>query len=251
MEQWLTELFSAHGVLILYSLTAFVLVICGLGFPIPEEVTFLAAGFAALSLELTRAEVAMLCVVGVAGIMVGDSIPFIVGRRYGTDFLTKSFFSRYLTPAKIERTRDFFRKHGAKTVFIARFLAGLRMPTFFLAGTMGVSYARFFLFDLAGALISCPVSIILVYAFGDIVRHWLAESKVVLFIVLGLIAASIVYHHWKGGRNAGNLPAASDATATPAQAASPALKMDGLPAEPKAESPGEKKVTTTAPELHH
>ncbi|MFH0940177.1 MAG: DedA family protein [Planctomycetota bacterium] len=204
MEQWFTELFSAHGVVILYFLTVFVLILCGMGVPISEEIVFLAVGFAAHSLSVTHVEVALLCVVGVIGIMAGDSIPFFVGRRYGADFLTKSFFRRYLTPRKLETTRNFFRKHGAKTVFFVRFLAGLRMPTFFLAGTMGVSYWRFFFFDLMGALISCPVSIILVYAFGSVVRDWLAQSKIILFIVLSLVAVFVIYHYWKSGRNNSN-----------------------------------------------
>ncbi len=193
MEDWLRQLLEGNGVILLYCLTLLILIVCGLGVPVPEELTFLLAGWAAAKIG---GNVWILCVVGVVGIMLGDSLPFFAGRKYGLNVLNLRFFARFLSPRNIERTQAFFRKHGSKTIFLARFIAGLRMPTFFMAGTMGVGYRSFFCWDLAGALLSCPTSIILAYYYGEKVRGWLAESHVYMYCFFGLLATYLVFHIW-------------------------------------------------------
>jgi membrane protein DedA with SNARE-associated domain len=191
LEAWLNDLFSAHGAEVLYALIVLILIVCGLGMPVPEEATFLAAGFAGHQLG---ANVWVLCICGVIGIMLGDSIPFYIGSRYGTSVIKMRFFAKFLSEKNRLRAQDFFHRHGSKTIFIARFIAGLRMPTFFMAGTMGVKYRTFFGWDLLGALISCPTSIWLAYKYGHVVKDWLARSHVYVFGFLGVIVLYMVYH---------------------------------------------------------
>lgn len=178
--------------MILYIGTFTVLILCGLGVPFPEEATFLAAGYACRKIG-GDASVEILCVIGVLGIMGGDSIPFFAGRKYGMSILTHRFFKKFLPPHRVAQVQKFFATQGAKTVFIARFVAGLRMPTFFMAGTMGIKYRTFFLYDLAGALISCPTSIVLAWWKGEEAEKLIRENHIYLFIALGIIAAYIVY----------------------------------------------------------
>ena len=170
-----------------------VLILCGLGVPFPEEATFLAAGFACRKLG-ADASVELLCVIGVLGIMGGDSIPYWVGRKYGLSLLSHRRLAKLMPPHRIEQVRKFFASHGSKSVFVARFVAGLRMPTFFMAGSMHIKYRTFFLFDLAGALISCPISIYAAWRWGTDAVHWIHKSKVAVFIVIGLIVAYMIYH---------------------------------------------------------
>ena len=193
MEDFLKNLFESNGEYILYFLTLIILILCGVGLPIPEELTFLIAGFAGAKLN---ANVWVLCAAGLVGIMLGDSLPFYLGRKYGLGLLQRWPFSKILSEKNIKRTQGFFEKHGSKTVFIARFVAGLRMPTFFMAGTMGVKYRTFFFYDLVGALISCPTSIWLAYEYGEIVKDWIAQSHLYIFAFLGVLVAYIVYHVW-------------------------------------------------------
>jgi len=191
VEQWLNDLFAGHGAEVLYSLTVLVLILAGLGLPLPEEGIFLAAGYAGQAIQ---ADVWILCIAGLVGIMLGDSVPYYLGRHYGFTLLKKWPFSKLLSARNIARTQEFFDKHGSKTVFCARFVAGLRMPTFFMAGTMGVKYRAFFFWDLLGALISCPTSIWLAYHYGPVVKDWIAQSHVVLYIFIGLVVAYMIYH---------------------------------------------------------
>ena len=230
MGEWIQDVLSQHGPMLLYFGVLIILVLCGIGLPAPEEATFLAAGFAAAKIhqgylkelgsiqedaaflaatldpallvpERADVNVWVLCIFGVVGIMLGDSIPFWLGKRYGMSLLNRPFFKRVgLTVERLEKTQEFFRRHGSKTVFVARFVAGLRMPTFFMAATMGVRYSVFVFWDLLGALISCPTSIWLAFWYGPQAEEMVKKSHNYLF---GLIALIIAYgfFHWYTHRN--------------------------------------------------
>jgi membrane protein DedA with SNARE-associated domain len=191
--KWVQVFLESNGVMILYLGTFTILVVCGMGVPFPEEATFLVAGYAAAKIPATNLWI--LCVMGILGILAGDSIPFLVGRRYGLSLLSRPFIAKILTPDRIERTREYFRKHGAKTVFAGRFVAGLRMPTFFMAASMGVKYRVFLFWDGMGALISCPTSIVLAYYLGPTAEKYLHESKIYMLIFAGLCLAYGIYHY--------------------------------------------------------
>ena len=210
-----------NGVVLLYFLVVVILIVCGMGVPIPEEATFLAAGFAGQQLE---ANVWILCVCGVLGIMLGDSIPFYIGSRYGTSVMRLRFFSKILSEKNRLRAQEFFHRHGSKTVFIARFVAGLRMPTFFMAGTMGVKYRTFFMWDLLGALISCPTSIWLAYMYGQVVKEWIARSHVYVFGAVGVIVLYMAYHIYSHREKPAVAPEASALPPAPPNAAPQAVQ---------------------------
>ncbi|MGD0092800.1 MAG: DedA family protein [Planctomycetota bacterium] len=193
---WIT---GAH----LYGGTLLVLLLCGIGLPIPEEATFLTAGYMAanifqpLTIEDKVVHLTCLCLVGVLGIVMGDSVPFLVGKYYGRSLVRRHFFSRLLSPARMERTKEFFRKHGSKTVFCARFVAGLRMPTFFVSASLGVRYRDFLFWDTLGALISCPTSILAAYFLGQLAEQLLATYKLyALGFIVGVVAAVLVLRPW-------------------------------------------------------
>ncbi|HLX60939.1 MAG TPA: DedA family protein [Planctomycetota bacterium] len=211
----------SHG---LYVGVVAVLIVCGLGLPVPEEGVFLAAGWYGASHDAT---VWMLCVCGVVGILLGDSIPYWAGRKYGVGVLKCRPFSWFVKEKGIDQTRAFFGRHGSKAIFCGRFVAGLRMPTFFMAGCMGVKYPAFVLWDLLGALISCPVSIWLAYTYGERAEKMLSESKPFLFGAIALVVLYTIYHVWSHRPGKGN-SSKNDSAA----AASP--KPPSPPAVPRA-----------------
>ena len=140
-----------------------VLMLCGLGMPIPEDVALLAGGYL-VHRGITRYPITL--AVALLGVVAGDNSLFFLGRRFGTGLV------RYFTLAwpgrqhQIERIEHFMRRHGARAVFYARFLAGLRALIYLSAGSFGVRPAVFLLYDLLGALISVPIVVTLGYIFG-------------------------------------------------------------------------------------
>jgi membrane protein DedA with SNARE-associated domain len=187
MEEFINSIL-AHG---LYPAVIVTLIICGMGLPLSEEVVFLLAGYYGRN---HGANVWILCASGVLGILLGDSIPYWVGRKYGVAVLKRRPFRWIMSEKGIDRTRGFFGKHGAKAVFVGRFVAGLRMPTFFMSGSMGVGYIKFLLWDLMGALISCPTSIWLAYTFGEKAKEMLEKYKPLMFAVIGLVVLYMIWH---------------------------------------------------------
>ena len=140
----------------------FVLLLCGIGLPIPEDIVLITAGALGQSQGHSWVEVSMMMYAGVLG---GDCITFFAGRHVGGWVLTSRWFQRIVSPLKQARVVDFFARYGPMGLFIGRFLPGLRAPIFFSAGSMKVQFWKLILFDGLAALISVPVFVWL--------GHWL------------------------------------------------------------------------------
>src|SRR5205814_7886787 len=83
---------------------------------------------------------------------LGDNLGFFIGRRYGRG-LVERFGSRLgLTRARLEQFDRFFDRHGGRTVFIARFITGLRVFGAVLAGASGLRWPSFIFYNAAGAI---------------------------------------------------------------------------------------------------
>ena len=138
------------------------LLLCGLGLPIPEDVVLVVAG--ALG-ELDGRLWMKVSVVMYFGVLLGDALIFFAGRLLGGRLLASSWVQRILPPKKRIKVEKLMERHGSLALFIGRFLPGLRAPIFFSAGSMKVSFLKFIFFDGLAALISVPAFVWL--------GHWL------------------------------------------------------------------------------
>jgi membrane protein DedA with SNARE-associated domain len=139
-----------------------VLLLCGLGMPIPEDIVLIAAGALGVLDERPWMEVSALMYAGVIG---GDTITFLAGRYFGIRIRGAEWFQKFFPPAKQDKVEALFERHGSTGLFFGRFLPGLRAPIFFTAGSMRVSIWKFLFFDGFAALISVPFFVWL--------GHWL------------------------------------------------------------------------------
>ena len=117
----------------IYAGLFFILFMCGLGFPIPEEVTLLAGGFL-INLGFIR----FYPTLGVVfiGILAGDLTMYSIGRKWGHGIITHRFLHQIFSEKRLAWVRQFFCDHGSKTILIARFISGFRVAAFLAAGTM-------------------------------------------------------------------------------------------------------------------
>jgi membrane protein DedA with SNARE-associated domain len=113
------------------------LLVCGLGVPIPEDITLFIMGYLAFN---RLADFWISVAVCMVGVLLGDSIIYWMGRHYGPRLTKKGLFARLLPPERMERTRKLFHKWGNKVIFAARFMPGLRAPTYFSAGTLHMPF---------------------------------------------------------------------------------------------------------------
>ena len=141
-----------------------VLILCGMGLPIPEDAALLAGGFL---VHRGIIQYPITLVVALVGVVAGDNSLFFLGRRFGTGLVAYLGIGRPRSQRQIEWLKEFMRRHGHRAIFYARFVAGLRALVYLTAGSLGVSPLRFFLYDLAGAVVSVPIVVTLDYLFGN------------------------------------------------------------------------------------
>lgn len=181
-----------------YAAVFFVLVICGFGVPIPEDLTLVTGGVIS-GMGYTNPH--MMFAVGMLGVLVGDGVMFAAGRIWGQKILRFKPIARIMTPKRYAQVQEKFDKYGNWVLFVARFLPGLRTAVFVTAGiSRKVSYLRFIIMDGLAALISVPIWIYL----GEYGAHnidWLMAKMHSLqsgiFVILSIGAAVVAWIWWK------------------------------------------------------
>ena len=239
MEEFLTELLENTTGWVAYLSVFGVLVACGIGVPMPEDISLILGGYLA---HIGAVKLGAMMAVGFFGILCGDSLIFLAGRRMGNRVgERKGLFARIITPEKRARVAGMFKKHGEKIVMIARFMPGVRAVTYFTAGASGMKYSHFIFWDGLAALASAPLFVYLGYRFGgelELLIDKLKDGQVaVLGTVAGLIVAYVLYRHWRNTKlkkAAALLPPAEvniDAAAPVSESKDREPPSDSLPAK--------------------
>ncbi len=194
---WLLGLLTSH----VYAKLAGILLLCGLGLPIPEDISLISAGYLAHLGTVHIHVVFLVCFVAVLG---GDSLAFMLGRLFGTRLLATRFGHRYFSPRRQRRVRAYFRTYGSKVVFVARFLPGLRFSIFLSAGMLHVRPYVFIVYDLLAALVSVPFLVYSAWFFGDHIAHvikWAKRSEYGILAVVGVVAVYVVIKVYRKRRS--------------------------------------------------
>jgi membrane protein DedA with SNARE-associated domain len=165
-----------------------------LGFVFPGETAVLLAGFMASTGQLP---VVALGVVVVVAAIVGDTVGYEVGRRFGPRLIETRLLRRHRS--SVERARAFLDGRGAPAVFVGRFTAFLRVLTPGMAGLSGMRYRRFLVYNVAGGLvwgIGCVVAGYLAGSSYESVSRHLGQAggaAAALFVVVAFVV-------WRVGR---------------------------------------------------
>jgi membrane protein DedA with SNARE-associated domain len=190
VPDWIIELFARYG----YAVVFFGVFLENTGLPVPGETALLAG--AALS-RSGRLSLSWVIVTAIAGAILGDNLGFLIGRRGGRA-LVERFGPRVgLTRDRLLQFDRFFDRHGAKTVFIARFVTGLRVFGALLAGTSGLSWGRFLLYNSTGAIAWATtfggVGYMLAYSWQTL-ELWIGRSGLVLLAAIVIAGLLTVLH---------------------------------------------------------
>ncbi len=173
-----------------YALVFIVVFLNNVGFPLPGETILLGAGFilgkAASALWPPMLAATVAC-------FAGGICCFWMGRRLGQSGLEK-FHWLHLTPKRLEWPERFFKRHGAKAVFIARFIA-LFPPAVanLLAGMSKMRWDIFLFFNLTGSAVYSISYTLIGYFFGKkwkLLEAWLGPTA--LYVILMLVAIVVM-----------------------------------------------------------
>lgn len=161
-----------------------ILILSGLGLPIPEEITLLAGGFF-VHLGFTRFYPTMIVIF--AGAIAGDMTLYSIGRKWGQGIITHRQMRKIFSERRLERAKKFFATHGHKAIFIARFFSGFRVAAFLAAGVMGMKPEKVLLYDTFAALIMVPILVSVGCFFGENIS-WLIRLFTRIDFLLKLIS---------------------------------------------------------------
>jgi membrane protein DedA with SNARE-associated domain len=191
---WIVDLFARYG----YAVVFVGVLLENAGLPVPGETVLLAGAALSRSGALFLPWVVA---TAIAGAIFGDNIGFLIGRRGGRALVERFGSKLGLTPARLVEFDRFFDRHGAKTVFIARFVTGLRVFGAILAGTSGLPWGRFLLYNAAGAIAWATtfgaVGYFLAYSW-ETLEEWIGRSGLVLLAALAVIAVVALLRRRRG-----------------------------------------------------
>ena len=189
------EILQAYLAEFTYAGIFLLLLLCGLGLPVPEDIPILVSGYLS-HLGTIRPWAAL--AVNLTGILIGDIMIYSFGYWMGPRAMQHRLLRLVMTRRRMLKVNRFFDQHGKKAIFFGRFVAGLRAPLFLAAGVARVRPRTFVLMDGTAALISVPLLFSLAYYFGenlDALREFLGSTKRTLMLVAA--AGALL---WLGGR---------------------------------------------------
>jgi membrane protein DedA with SNARE-associated domain len=150
-----------------YWAVAALLLLEGAGLPLPGETILLLASFLAYSEH--ELQFPWVVLVGIVSTTAGGELGFALGRHGGRPLIERyrDFFS--VRAETMERGDRLFERYGAATVFLARFLFGMRVLAALLAGALHMPWRKFFVFNFLGAAVWVSTICGAGYLFGG---HW-------------------------------------------------------------------------------
>src|SRR5215210_6843893 len=166
------------------------------GVPLPGETILLASGVLA---QRGHLDVGDAVVFGILGAVVGDQIGYWVGREGGRPFVLR--WGRYvrITPERLSRAEAFFASHGGKAVFLARFVAGLRVFGALVAGISRMRWSTFALYNALGGAVWATAAVLVGYFLGsslDLVERWLGRATLLLALVATVAIVFYLAYRW-------------------------------------------------------
>ena len=161
----------------------FLIVFCETGLVIlpllpGDSLLFAAGAFAALG----AFELPLLMLLLMAAAILGDTVNYWIGARIGPRAFSGNV--RFLKASYLQRTTEFYERHGGKTIVLARFVPIVRTFAPFVAGVGRMHYPRFLLYNVAGGVVWVTLFTLAGYFFGNIPAVKENFSLVILAIIL-------------------------------------------------------------------
>jgi len=140
-----------------------------------------------------------LFIVLVSAAIIGDSVNYSLGKLFGQKIILKGNY-RFFKKEHIEKTHKFYEKHGGKAIILARFIPIIRTFAPFVAGIGEMGYYKFFIYNVAGALLWVSIFLLGGYYFGN--APFVKENFfIVILVIIALSVAPVAIEFWKHRRS--------------------------------------------------
>ncbi len=167
-----------------------VLLWCGVGFPMPEDIILISGGFLVYK---DTANLYWMALVALSGVMIGDIIIYYIGRKFGPDIINHRRFKKILSEKRLMKIEKLFNRYGTNIVFFGRFTAFVRTPIFLSCGALGLRLSTFLIYDFIAALVSIPFFILIGFYFGKEIERATKYIHDARLLILALILMAVFY----------------------------------------------------------
>jgi len=165
-----------------------------LGFVIPGETALVFGGVLAGRGEVNLTVVLVLAIVGA---VLGDSVGYFIGRRYGVSIKT-SRLGQKVGDARWRPTEAFVNRRGGPAVLLGRFTAVLRALVPGVAGMAGLPYRTFLVWNVVGGALWASLCVLGGYVVGDVIGTYLTDLG---YVLIGLVVVVLGIHFWRRHRS--------------------------------------------------
>lgn len=181
-----------------YWAVAVLLLLESAGLPLPGETILLLASFLAYSEH--ELQLPWVIVVGTVASTLGGEFGFALGRHGGRPLIERYRHVFSIRAETVERGDRLFERYGAATVFLARFLFGMRVLASLLAGALHMPWRKFAVCNFLGAAVWVTAICGAGYLFGG---HWgrLAHDLRRFDLLVGIVVVVVVMWLWWRNRN--------------------------------------------------
>jgi membrane protein DedA with SNARE-associated domain len=194
----LTEQIVAH---LGYLGIALILILGGVGLPIPEEAPVILAAVLSRNGKLLAPLAFATCLTGV---LIGDFVVYFLGYHYGEKVLSLPLTRRLLTRAREAQIKGYFHRHGFKILVLGRFAVGFRTAAYLTAGILKLPPLKLLLTDLVAASLSTCLMFGLGFIFAHQIQSGIREMQGWFTMALGAsLAIWLCYRFYKGRKRAG------------------------------------------------
>jgi membrane protein DedA with SNARE-associated domain len=168
-----------------------------MGIPSPGETALVLAAVLASQGKL---EIWLVILIAVASAIVGDNIGYLLGRHFGRDVLEAPGPFRRRRVEVIRLGDAFFERHGAKAVFLARWIALVRFAGAWLAGINRMPFRQFFFWNALGGITWGVTYGLVGYFAGSAAADAISRFGIYAFVGLGLLFVGFVVYTLRRSR---------------------------------------------------
>ncbi len=180
---------------------ALILILGGLGLPIPEEAPIILAAVLTRNGQMT-APIALAACLG--GVIAGDFVVYLLGYFYGEKVLRLPLTRRVLTRQREAQIKGYFHRHGFKILVSGRLMPGFRTAAYLTAGILRLPTLKLLLTDLVAATFSTLLMFGLGFLFANQIQKGIRELQQWLTLIAAVgLAAWLLYRYYRAIKRGG------------------------------------------------
>ncbi|MBC7692954.1 MAG: DedA family protein [Methylotenera sp.] len=166
---------------------------CSIGFPFSSDITLITGGVLA---GTGHFELKLTILLALSAILLGDTLAFFIGRKFGHRIIGHRHFTRFCPPARFQEISVFLQQNASKFIFMVRFTPGMRSIIFLSAGALKVPPRTFFRMNALSTTLYVPTLICLSFLAANradlLIEQFQAFNRVLL-CGLVLVAVAVIY----------------------------------------------------------